>query len=116
MTIRATVRYNRYNPIERLISELTTAVDAEAGLEEEFALMDIDMTAEVSAADPDIDSVAAALAYAYKAGLKAGHIKGLTLGQHDAADNHFWHDTALSLVDRIRARTQDIVFASAATG
>jgi hypothetical protein len=59
----------------------------------------------------DIDIVAKALANAYKAGLQAGHIKGLSADEHDAVDTQFWHANAVKLLNEIKSKVteQDII-------
>lgn len=109
MTMRLTANYEQDDSGDRLIGELIEAFEAVPELEEELIPAEIEIVAEKDDGfftDFDIDAVAAALAYAYKAGVQAGQIKGVSLNQHDAAGDEFWQEKAHSLFRSIRANNR----------
>jgi hypothetical protein len=118
--MRKTSKSFKYSPIERLMQEVIATIHDPA-LDDEW----MSLAEEPAPEDkkpvlvrPDIDIVAAELANAYKAGLQAGHIKGLAADEHDAADTEFWHAKAASLVNYIKSKAteQDIVVETMAIG
>lgn len=91
---------------KQLVEELMSAFDALSVPEGQDRLPEIEMVVKKDNAEADLNIVriAEALAEAYKAGLQAGHIQGLSMTQHDATKSHFWYAKAWTLVHNLCAQ------------